>query len=401
MKNYLIALLAVAAFSSCSKSDDAPTPAAGNGFLKIKAEISSTTIAKSGFSAQDLAVSIIRKKDGQAVKTFDKYSQIGEGYIELPADTYVVKTTSGSFSEAKWDTPAYEATKEVTLAANATEKLTLTNTQTNAGVKISYTESFKKAYASYGTLIESENGVLSYGMSEQRTGYFKPGNLKITTTSNGTPVAIFTRSVNAQELANIEINYQADGTLNGKIVVTFSIAGSNNTFTEDVVILNPTKPGEGGTTILDPATSLTEDFSNAQKGGLDGSGSHTWPGDELFKTIGTVYQAGGAIRVGSSSSTGAIENKYPLNLSANNGTFTIKFKAKGWNADAQLIVVVNDQKQAVVLKQGKDATSLEEYTLTFSNGTSNTIVRFETGKEIKGTTEKPSRFFIDDISINK
>ncbi|WP_047449686.1 DUF4493 domain-containing protein [Alistipes sp. ZOR0009] len=401
MKNYLIALLAVAAFSACSKSDDTPTPAAGNGFLKIKAEISSTTIAKSGFSAQDLAVSIIRKKDGQAVKTFDKYAEIGENNIELPADTYVVKTTSGSFSEAKWDTPAYEATKEVTLAANATEKLTLTNIQTNAGVKITYTESFKKAYSSYNTLIESESGNLIYGIGEQRTGYFKPGNLKITTTNNGTPVAVFTRNVNAQELANVEISYQADGTQNGKIVVTFTVIGSNNTFTEDVVILNPTKPGEGGTTPGDAASSLFEDFSTAQQGGIDGSGSSGWPGDELFKIIGTVYQAGGAIRVGSSSTTGAIENKYPLNLSANNGTFTIKFKAKGWNADAQLIVVVNDQKQAVTLKQGKSATSLDEYTLTFSNGTSNTIVRFETGKEIKGTTEKPSRFFIDDISINK
>lgn len=401
MKNYLIALLAVAAFSACSKSDDTPTPAAGNGFLKIKAEISSTTIAKSGFSAQDLAVSIIRKKDGQAVKTFDKYAEIGENNIELPADTYIVKTTSGSFSEAKWDTPAYEATKEVTLAANATEKLTLTNIQTNAGVKITYTESFKKAYSSYNTLIESESGNLIYGIGEQRTGYFKPGNLKITTTNNGTPVAVFTRNVNAQELANVEISYQADGTQNGKIVVTFTVIGSNNTFTEDVVILNPTKPGEGGTTPGDAASSLFEDFSTAQQGGIDGSGSSGWPGDELFKIIGTVYQAGGAIRVGSSSTTGAIENKYPLNLSANNGTFTIKFKAKGWNADAQLIVVVNDQKQAVTLKQGKSATSLDEYTLTFSNGTSNTIVRFETGKEIKGTTEKPSRFFIDDISINK
>jgi hypothetical protein len=93
--------------------------------------------------------------------------------------------------------------------------------------------------------------------------------------------------------------------------------------------------------------------------------------------------------LGTSTQNGAITSK-ALNLSGNNGHFTVKFKVKGWTTiTAPLRVTAAGQSQNVTITSNLTA-GYESKTLTFFGGTANATLKLET---------LGSRVFLDDISL--
>ena len=395
-KLLFLGLTAAVALASCSKDNE---NSLGNGFLQVSTELNTNVLLKAVVSnPNDFKLTIAKKSDGLIVKEFGKVSDAGSTPIEVPVGTYTVKTSSNNFTTADWDSPLYEASQEVTITANNTTSATLKNTQANAGVKVTYTDAFKAQFTEYQTLVESAKGNLTYIKTEGRTGYFAPGNITLKVTAGGTAFDAITKTVNACELVTVRVDYSPTGATTGKITLNITVDNTVTEKTEDIVIT----PGSGGTNPpVDPGTGSTilyEDFATATGGVSDGSGDAlAWTGNSNFTVAGKVYQTNGSIRFGSSTEAGSITSKV-LDLSKNNGKFTITFKSKGWVANGTGSITVNGEKKSFTSVNAKDG-ALVEQTISFTNGNSNTTVIFETGTYTAAGVTKPDRFFIDDIKI--
>ena len=104
--------------------------------------------------------------------------------------------------------------------------------------------------------------------------------------------------------------------------------------------------------------------------------------------MNTTYQAGGAVRIGSSKATGSLTTK-SLNLSA--GAYTVSFKVKGWTTVEGSLTVTpsGGTAQTVTYTQTMSGT-FEAKSLSFPAGTANTTITI-------ATTAK--RAYLDDIVI--
>lgn len=401
-KTLILGLGAILALASCSKDEEKLTEP---GYLQINTSLNTSVNLKAVVNnPNDFKLTIAKKSDGLVVKDV-KVSEVGTTPIELTPDTYIVKTSSNNFTTADWDTPLYEATQEVVIASNATATATLVNTQANAGVKVTYTDAFKAKFADYQAVVESAKGNLTYAKTEARTGYFAPGNISIKVTGGTTVFDAITRKVNAKELVNVKVDYSATGNTNGKVTLTITVDNTVTERTEDVVVsdggnTNPgTDPGTPGT----EKTLLSEDFATAAAGTAADASGTLWTPNANFLAMDKAYQAAGSIKLGSSSAAGYLETKV-LDLSANSGKFTVKFKVKGWYANGKVIVTVNGQSQEVTFTADKAATVLEEKSITFTNGNASTKVKFEQAMVAKSATDPtlvPVRYFIDDVTISQ
>lgn len=134
-----------------------------------------------------------------------------------------------------------------------------------------------------------------------------------------------------------------------------------------------------------------EDFSSVTGGNNTSSGgsSTAWAGNTNFPTGSNDYQAGGAVKLGTSSAVGSITSR-PINLAGNGGAFTLSFKVKGWTTVEGPIKVTAGTQSQTVTYAATMSGEFETKTLNFTGGTSATTIKIE-------TTAK--RAFIDDVTV--
>lgn len=140
-------------------------------------------------------------------------------------------------------------------------------------------------------------------------------------------------------------------------------------------------------------TYFNEDFSSITAGNnTSTSGSNSsWSSNENFSNTSSVYQAGGAIRLGTSKASGSITTK-TLNLSQNGGNFVVEFDVKGWSSvEGQIKVTVTGQtEQTVTYTATISSNTFENVKLYYTGGSNNATVKI-------ATTQK--RAFLDNIKI--
>jgi len=149
----------------------------------------------------------------------------------------------------------------------------------------------------------------------------------------------------------------------------------------------------GSTNAAEQVNILTEDFSSITTGDnttSSGAGTAWTGGNTNFPTIASVYKAGGAVKLGSSSAVGSLTSK-DLDLSVNGGAFTIRFSVKGWTTvEGSIKVTVTGLTAQTVTYTSVMAGTFEQKELTFTGGTAGSTVKIE-------TTAK--RAYIDDVSV--
>lgn len=137
---------------------------------------------------------------------------------------------------------------------------------------------------------------------------------------------------------------------------------------------------------------LEEDFSSANEGtnnNTSGPSNKSWKNDKFPITTNT-YQAGGTVKLGTSSKTGSITTK-TLDLSSNNGIFYVTFDVKGWtNVEGKITISLDGTKNETVEYSATINDAFETKTVEMSGGTSNTTITI-------ATTSK--RAFIDNVKI--
>lgn len=134
-----------------------------------------------------------------------------------------------------------------------------------------------------------------------------------------------------------------------------------------------------------------EDFSSITGGdSVSSSGSTSlWAGNTNFPTVSRVYEAGGAVKLGSSSAIGSMTTR-AINLAGNGGAFSVSFKVKGWSSVEGNIKVTAGSQSQTVSYTAIWSDDFETKTLNFTGGTTATTIKIET------TTK---RAFIDDVSV--
>lgn len=111
-----------------------------------------------------------------------------------------------------------------------------------------------------------------------------------------------------------------------------------------------------------------------------------WSGDK-------IYHANKTAKLGTSSAKGYIATPI-IDLSHNNGLYTVKFDAKRWEGTSEkttiLILHNNQQVEEVTL-----TTQFQSFQYTYNNGTPNSIIT------ITAKVASANRFFLDNISIEQ
>ena len=137
-----------------------------------------------------------------------------------------------------------------------------------------------------------------------------------------------------------------------------------------------------------------EDFSSVKSGDnvtTGGSGS-AWTKNSNFSAANTVYQAGGAIKLGKSKGTGYVTT-IALDLSANGGAYTVSFDVKGWTSvEGNIIVTPSSGASQTVTYTNKMADEFVTKTIDFTGGTASTTIKIATSAK---------RAFIDNIKITQ
>ena len=109
-----------------------------------------------------------------------------------------------------------------------------------------------------------------------------------------------------------------------------------------------------------------------------------------FRITTNTYQAGGTVKLGTSSKTGSITTK-TLDLSSNNGIFYVTFDVKGWtNVEGKITISLDGTKNETVEYSATINDAFETKTVEMSGGTSNSTITI-------ATTSK--RAFIDNVKI--
>lgn len=134
-----------------------------------------------------------------------------------------------------------------------------------------------------------------------------------------------------------------------------------------------------------------EDFSSITTGNnTSTSGSSiSWSGNSNFPTLNTAYSAGGAVRLGSGSSTGSITSKVLSNIA---GNITVSLAVKGWSSvEGDITVTLGSQTQTITYNAILSSSSFENKSLNFSNVPIGSTL-------IIATTS--GRAFIDNVTIS-
>jgi hypothetical protein len=139
-------------------------------------------------------------------------------------------------------------------------------------------------------------------------------------------------------------------------------------------------------------TLFSENFDSITSGSnTTTTGAATpWIGNSNFPSVMRAYQAGGAVKLGSSFSYGSLTSR-ALDLSGNGGAFTVRFKVKGWTmVEGQIKVTPSGLPTQTVAYTSNMAGSFEEKSLSFTGGTTGMTVTL-------ATTAK--RAYLDDVVI--
>ena len=150
--------------------------------------------------------------------------------------------------------------------------------------------------------------------------------------------------------------------------------------------------GDGGEdTPVPPADGILLDapFDDITEGNnTSNSGSGTlWDGNSQFPNAGAAYQAGGAVKLGTSKNTGYIASAA---LSTKGGTLYVAISVKGWTTvEGKLDVTLGNEKKTVEYS-AKMSDAFENVTLTFENVPATPMLTI-------ATTAK--RAFIDNVKV--
>jgi len=172
--------------------------------------------------------------------------------FNLNAGTYDVEVMSSSFSSPKFSTPCYADSRTVVIDPGKCVKLAFDCSQTNAGVRLEFSEGFKSRYQGYKPEIHDSLGSLIYSYTENRFAYFSPGNIIVQlremlpegSTEEPEIIQIYNRRLYARDM--LTVKFHADPQETDEESVKMEIDTLSNWLYE-YIVMGSTTGGDGQT----------------------------------------------------------------------------------------------------------------------------------------------------------
>lgn len=119
--------------------------------------------------------------------------------------TYTVTALSREFRKPEFEAPQFGDEQVVVVKAGAVTNVLLECSQLNCGLRLKIDPDFADVYPG-GSLEVSSNGEsLSYGPSEGRMGFFKPGSLAVTLKEKDKSTVLVTKRLEAREMLTLGV----------------------------------------------------------------------------------------------------------------------------------------------------------------------------------------------------
>ncbi|NJK87209.1 MAG: DUF4493 domain-containing protein [Bacteroidales bacterium] len=201
----------------CKKDDENLSEKTGFLSLNVAMDI---TVQESGrgfkstCAAGDLKV-VIYSASGEEVLSFATADAMPSS-VELKAGEYYVTAFSENSLPAAFENPVYSGrSANFTVSPGLTTNAEVTAKLVNCAVSIIFSENIKQHFSDYYAEISTANGILTYGKTETRKGYFEitPISIKATLTYslNGeTRTKVLTGSIAPDEGKHYEVVLNAN-----------------------------------------------------------------------------------------------------------------------------------------------------------------------------------------------
>lgn len=103
--------------------------------------------------------------------------------LTLRSGNYTAVASYSDVENEGFELPYFEGNQSFTISKGKTTNVKVTCYLANAKLKITYTDAFKEFFSSYSSEVTSSlNNIVKFEQSEERYGYFKPGELQVRTT---------------------------------------------------------------------------------------------------------------------------------------------------------------------------------------------------------------------------
>ncbi|MGN1210748.1 MAG: DUF6359 domain-containing protein [Candidatus Cryptobacteroides sp.] len=154
--------------------------------------------------------------------------------IQVSAGNCYISVRSSEFAKPKFSCPVYGDDVCVVVPSGGIVNAFLSCSQVNSGIRLKVSPAFLDAYPSAALILKSSDGSLNYSYSEKRFAYFRPGNVNLVLTDNGTDTKLLSRELAPKELLTLNIGVTSSNIQHAGISV--SVDTSRVWSSEDYVI---------------------------------------------------------------------------------------------------------------------------------------------------------------------
>ena len=197
-------VICFACSSSCNRLPDAGSP----GYLSWN--FAEQLAARSISEIPDTDSFILKIRNSSGTTLYEGLYGDSPESMALESGTYTVKVISREFSAPAFSSPQFGDEQVVVVQSGMATKVNLHCTQLNSGLRLRVTGKFRERYPSGYLLAESSGSSLKYSSSENRTGYFLPGNISISLNDGSSVKKLTTRYLEACEILTLGVSCPAE-----------------------------------------------------------------------------------------------------------------------------------------------------------------------------------------------
>lgn len=169
----------------------------------------SKTLSLTGMDTSNFILSIY-SQDGS--KVYDgKYGKRPESFT-VNSGCYNVKLLSKEFGVPEFNNEIVGDSQDIVIEKGKTFTVELLCRQMNAGVRIGFSDAFKKHFPAMGLYIQGLDGGIQYPYNEQRFCFFQPGPLDFYLRRQNSDSLLFTRNLNAADMLSFNFEWSENTT---------------------------------------------------------------------------------------------------------------------------------------------------------------------------------------------
>jgi len=162
--------------------------------------------------------------------------------LVLNAGSYEITVVSRVFLTPEYDAPCYADSKTVVVQAGQICVIALRATQSNVGLRLTFTSEFTEQFAGYMPEISDTKGRLDYPLTETRFAYLNPGSVTLILKqilpagSSAVPdtIPVATREMTSKDMLTVNLHANPSDTTTAKAGIV--IDTSSNWVFEQIVI---------------------------------------------------------------------------------------------------------------------------------------------------------------------